>query len=133
MIAWVAIGVLVLLLMAEVLLFRELLFARDLSVWEKERFAFISAVFSEANIIRSVPDHSGDFVRAGDNVLVGPDRVMANFNVLKEMLWLMLEMESERRAAVNRMSKKIDELAVWEFDNPQPEPPTYFGHRLAFG
>lgn len=82
-----------------------------------------AAVLQEAYIIRSVPDHSNVFTRSGNDVLVGssPDQqVIANFNTLKEMLWLMIDMESERRTAVMRMGKSLDALAAWEHEHPFP-------------
>ena len=47
---------------------------------------------------------------------------MLNFDTLKEMLWLMLDMESERRVARNRMAKLMGDLATWETAHPFGEP-----------
>lgn len=125
--------VIILLLLPVMVIFaRELLYRRALINWDQERFVLIQAVFSEAYIIRSVPDHSKDLQRQGTEVVAvrGLDRNVLNFTTLKEMLWLMLDMESERRAAVNRMAKSIDALAEWEINHPHPKAPTYFGREI---
>lgn len=98
---------------------------RDLLVWYAEHLEQIRPVFEQAFIIRSVPDHSNDMRKKGTSIVAvrkGIETVL-NFETLKEMTWLMIEMESERRVAVQRMAKALDSLAVWEKEHPVPSSP----------
>lgn len=97
--------------------------------WEKQRFNLIAVVFSEARVITSVPDHSKQLTKAGGGNLA-MDGTLLNYETLAEVTLLMMDMETERRAATNRLRKALDVVGTWETAHPQPKPPTYFGHRF---
>lgn len=113
-----------------VLFIIELDYARRLNQWEHERFKYIEAVFVEIHIITSVPNHTTDLVSTGGNIMA--QGTVLNFDALKTMTRVMLEQENDRRDAQSNITRALAELGQWERENPQPDPPTYFGRRFGF-
>ena len=95
---------------------------RLINEWWLAQHKHVEEIFSEAWKVISIPDHTEQFKKspAGNQVMVRG--TMLNFDTLKEMLWLMLDMESERRVARNRMAKLMGDLATWETAHPFGEP-----------
>jgi hypothetical protein len=94
--------------------------------WENERFVFIAEVFNAVNAVKHHKFTRGRRFGAngpgGFNVLVY-EGVELPYQTLADMV----ELEHEQQEL---LVVAIDHLKLYELENPKPEPPTYFGHRL---
>lgn len=123
---WIVVGCVAALAICDGLMVRSLSQMTNILKWFNERNVVMRPIMEQAYIVRSVPNHSQELVKSGGEVVavMHGQRTTLNFAMLKEMTFLMLDMESERRVAVNRMAKSLDALAVWEQEHRFPEPKT---------
>ena len=114
---YVLIAAVVVLLVTTVVLFRELRFSRAYMIWYAAWHLIARAVAQDARAAVTGPDHTkDDFSQYGTQA--------------EQMRTLADEQEDARRAARKPVGHAIDALFKWEYLNPTPQPPTYFGRRI---
>jgi hypothetical protein len=119
-ILWVPIGLLfIICLISIVVLKRELKYAASQSNWEHARNSLLGDVVKCAMVIgHKLPTSSlSTEIGLGSKTLV-------------EQIKLLKDQEEARATVVRELNSTIDDLKNYEMQNPQPEPPTYFGKRL---
>ena len=113
---------------------RELSYSAKLHKWEKMRFVLVQDLFNAAQTLvqRGIGmDHAHEFKEApGGNIFYG--HTMLNFQTLKDMVLQMQGTETQLPNVYAQLAPSVKALHEWQKNNPQPDPPTYFGKRIAF-
>jgi hypothetical protein len=111
----------------------ELWYAAAQLDWEHERFVFVAEVFQAVSMVKLHKFGKGRYYEGrfgpngpGGHVALTFEGTELNYGTLADMV--MLEHKQQELLVV-----AIDHLKLYELENPQPNPPTYFGKRLKVG
>lgn len=96
--------------------------------WCDEREKLFQQMYTEAEVVTAIPDHTSEFALAGGptgEVTHRGSFTTLNYATLKSMFDVMLSQENARREYVTKLKNSMWRLQNWEKVNPLPKRPRF--------